>query len=204
MRESAHRRDELSFRYRRCGVNRFVVLGRVSVLAQWGQPLPSWGRDELLEGLLLLGRGAWGEEAIGLQPQELRPGRSAPPRRRAAAASAKHRGDGRGRDVDAELQEFSSDPEVAPPRVFSTESKDQVLDRGIQWRAAGPAGPTPAPTPRELSVPPDERVRATKKLFHRSRESSWPAAGPSSTENLQLVAEHGRLQIPLVDATAQE
>ena len=111
----------------------------------------------------------------------------------------------------------SLDSEVAPPRVLPTEAKDQVLDRGIQWRAAGPAGPTPAPTPRELSVPPDEGVRAHHEAL-RSIPGQQPGSGcqqrpicigearsdPSSTEDLQLVAEHGRLQIPLVDAAAQE
>ena len=217
MRESAHRRDEQSVRYARDGMDCFVVLGHVSVLAQWGRPLPLWNGHELFEGLVLLGPGAGGEEAMGLRPEELRPGRSNPPRRRAEAASAKHRGDGRGRDVDAEVQEFASDPEVAPPGVLPTESKDQVLDRGIERRAAGPAGLTPAPAPRELSVPPDERVGAHQEALppvageqparrgeERAVGGGEPGPRPSSTKDLQLVAEHGRLQIPLVDATAQE
>jgi hypothetical protein len=129
----------------------------------------------------------------------------------------KNRGDGRGRDVDPELQEFACDSEVAPPGVLPTESKDQVLDRRIKGRATGPAGPASTPPPRELSVPPDERVRAHHEALPSIPgkqpgsgcqecaigigEAGW---GPSSTKDLQLVAEHGPLQIPLVDATAQE
>jgi hypothetical protein len=57
----------------------------------------------------------------------------------------------------------------------------------------------------------------TTKLFHRSRGQQLGSScqerpigigeagsGPSSTKDLQLVAEHGPLQIPLVDAKAQE
>ena len=54
--------------------------------------------------------------------------------RRAEAALAKHRGDRRGGDIDPELQQFASDPEVAPPRVLPPEAKDQTLDSGVFWR----------------------------------------------------------------------
>lgn len=87
------------------------------------------------------------EEAVGLQPEELRPGWPDPTGRRAEAALAKHRGDGRRRDVDAELQELAPDPEVPPPGILSTEPNDQLLDRGIERRAAGPAGRTYASPP---------------------------------------------------------
>jgi hypothetical protein len=73
-------------------------------------------------------------------------------------------------------------------------------------------------TLESCSVPPDERVRAHQEALPpvpgeqlASSCEERPigvgearSGGPSSTENLQLVAEHGRLQIPLVDATAQE
>jgi hypothetical protein len=69
----------------------------------------------------------------------------------------------------------------------------------------------------ELPVPPGERVRA-----HQDAPPSIPGeqttrcgqerpigggearSHPSSTENLQLVAEHGRLEIPLIDASADQ
>ncbi len=196
-------------------MDRFAGVG--GALAERDQPLPFRDRHELPEALVLLGPGAGGEEAVRLEPQELCPGRSDPAWSRAEAALAKHRGDGRGRDVDAELQEFSSDPEVAPPRVLPTESKDQVLDRGIERRTTGPAGAASTPPPRELSVPPDERVRAHQEALpsipgkqpgsscqERAIGIGKAGSGPSSTKDLQLVAEHGPLQIPLVDATAQE
>ena len=172
---------------------------------------------ELLGALVLLERRARGEQAVRLQPEELSPGRSDPAGRRAEAVPAKHRGDGRGRDVDAELQELASDPEVAPPGILPSESKDQALDRGIERRATGPTGPAPAPPPRELSVPPDEGVRAHHEALPSipgqqpgSRCQERPIcigearSDPSSTEDLQLVAEYGRLQISLVEAAAQE
>ena len=159
----------------------------------------------------LLGRGTRGEEAGGLQPEKLRPGRPDPPRSRAEAASAKHRGDGRRRDVDAQLQEFAPDPEVAPPGVLSTEPDDQLLDRGIERRTARPAGPVPAP-PGERSLPPDQGVGPDQEArppipreqpSHGSHERSIgvgePRPCPSSTKDLELVAEHGVLEIELVD-----
>ena len=191
--------------------------GGGGAVAERDQPLPFQDRHELLEAVILLGPGAGGEEAVRLRPEELRPGRSNPAWSRAEAALAKHRGDGRGRDVDPELQEFASDSEVAPPGVLPTQSKDQVLDRGIKGRATGPAGRASTPPPRELTVPPDERVRAHHEALpsipgqqlgsscqERAIGIGEPGSGPSSTKDLQLVAEHGRLQIPLIDATAKE
>jgi hypothetical protein len=191
--------------------------GGGGAVAERDQPLPFQDRHELLEAVVLLGPGAGGEEAVRLRPEELRPGRSNPAWSRAEAALAKHRGDGRGRDVDPELQEFASDSEVAPPGVLPTESKDQVLDRGIKGRATGTAGPASTPPPRELSVPPDERVLAHHEALpsipgqqlgsscqERAIGIGEAGSGPSSTKDLQLVAEHGPLQIPLVDAKAQE
>jgi hypothetical protein len=92
-----------------------------------------------------------------------------------------------------------------------------MLDRGIERRTTGRAGPAPAPPPRELSVPPDERVGADQEApppvpgkDPGSRGQERPIGGgdpgsrPSSAEDLQLVAEHGRLEIQLVKAAADE
>jgi len=95
----------------RCGgvvMDRFVGLGRAWVLdhppGRTGGPPGCPPRREHR-----------GEEAVRLQSQELGPRRPDPPWCRAESALSKHRGDGRGRDIDREFQELPSDPEVAPP-----------------------------------------------------------------------------------------
>jgi hypothetical protein len=155
--------------------------------------------------------GAGGEEGVRLQPEELRPGRADPAWRRAKAALPKQRGDRRGRHVDPELQELPPDPEVALPGILPAQTKDQLFDRGIEWRTTGPARPASS-TARQLSVPPEERVGADQEALppipgeepaRRGEEGAVgggePRSRPSSAENLQLVAEHGRLEIPLTD-----
>ena len=102
-----------SHRCRRIVMDRLVFLGRARVRAYPSRRLPRI-RCQVLRTLLRAG-GAEGEEAVGLQPQERRPGRPDPSGRGAQAALAKHRGDRRRRDVDAKVQELASDPEVAPP-----------------------------------------------------------------------------------------
>jgi hypothetical protein len=84
------------------------------------------------------------EHGVGLEPQKLRPGGPYPPWRRAEPAFFEHRGDGRGRDVDAELQELPSDPQVAPPGVLPAQPKDQVLDRERDEAEGDPVGASPA------------------------------------------------------------
>jgi len=89
-------------------MDRFVGLGRARVLAH--RPGP---RREVRRAVLL-GRSTGGEEAVRLQSQELGPRRPDPAWRWAESALSKHRGDGRGRDIDPEFQELPADPEVAP------------------------------------------------------------------------------------------
>src|SRR3954451_21282584 len=109
-----------------CGDRRPVLEG--------DRPLPYRAHRELLEALVFLVRGSGGEQTVRLQPGELRPGRSDPAWRRAEAASAKHGGDGGRRDVDAELQELSPDPEVAPPGFSRPSRRTRSL---IEGRAEG-------------------------------------------------------------------
>ena len=130
---------------RRAVKDRVVDFGRSWVPASWGGEI-LLRRCQVLRTVLLKG-GIGGEEAVGLQPEELRPGWPDPTGRRAESALAKHPSDGRRRDVGAELQELAPDPEVAPSGVLSTEPNDQLLDRGIERRAAGPAGRTYASPP---------------------------------------------------------
>jgi hypothetical protein len=191
--------------------------GGGGAVAERDQPLPFQDRHELLEAVVLLGPGAGGEEAVRLRPEELRPGRSNPARSRAEAALAKHRGDGRGRDVDPELQEFASDSEVAPPGVLRPSRRIRCLIEGSRGGRPG------RPDRRRRLLLESSRCHLmsvsgpTTKLFHRSRGQQLGSScqeraigigeagsGLSSTKDLQLVAEHGPLQIPLVDAKAQE
>src|SRR6266540_2512170 len=134
----------------------------------------------------------------------------------AGASPSEHRGDGRCRDIDPELQELAPDPEVAPSGILPSQTKDQLLDRGIDGRATRPAGPA-SPTDRELSVPPDERVSADQEALppvrreesgrrgeERPISGGEPGSHPSSPEDLQLMAEHDRLQIPLPEAAPNQ
>jgi len=156
-----------------CGgivMDRFVGLGRARVLAH--RPGP---RREVLRAVLL-GRSTGGEEAVRLQSSELGRRRPDPAWRRAESACSKHRGDGRGRDIDPEFQELPADPEVAPPGVLLPQPKDQVPDRGIEPRTTGRPRATPASSLQEVPVPSRQGVRPTRKPFHRCRDRTRAAA----------------------------
>jgi hypothetical protein len=88
-----------------------------SVPAVPGYSLITSPRRQILQAVLL-GGNTGGEKAAGLRSQELGSRRPDPPWRRAESAMSKDRGDGRGRDIDPELQELPSDPEVAPYGVL--------------------------------------------------------------------------------------
>jgi hypothetical protein len=205
----------LPVRTRRVVMDDFAMLGR-------GRLVTDRGRCSLrttcpvLQVVLLVGPDAAGEEGVRLQPEELRPGRADPAGRWAQASPSEHRGDGRCRDIDPELQELAPDPEVAPSGILPSQTKDQLLDRGIDGRATRPAGPV-SPTDRELSVPPDERVSADQEALppvrreesgrrgeERPISGGEPGSHPSSPEDLQLMAEHDRLQIPLPEAAPNQ
>ncbi len=91
-----------------------------------------------------------------------------------------------------------------------------MLDRRIEGRATGPARAAYAP-PQQIPVPSRQGVRTDQEAPapfpgqdpSRRRqegpigrgEQGWPAA---ATEELELVAEHGLLEIQLVEAAADE
>jgi hypothetical protein len=143
--------DALSDVTRRIVRGGCVGVGR-RVVAARGRRFSVGSPRQEVRGVLLVGSRLAGEQAVRLRPQELSPGRPDPAWRRPEASLAKHRGDGRGRDVDAELQEFPSDPEVAPPGILPAHPKDQMLDRGIERRTTGPPGPATTLSPQEVSV----------------------------------------------------
>jgi hypothetical protein len=129
---------------------------------------------------------------------------------------AKHGGDRRRRDVDAKLQELASDPEVAPPGVLTTEPEDHVLDRRIEGRATEPARAAHGP-PQQIPVLSHQGVRTDQEAPppvrgqdpSRGREEGPIGHGEqgspaAATEDLELVAEHGLLEIQLVEAAADE
>jgi hypothetical protein len=134
------------------------------------------------------------------------------------ACFSKHRGDGRGRDIDPEFQELPSDPEVAPPEVLSAQPKDQVmLDGGIERRTTGRSRAPPTPPTHQVPAPSPQRVRADQEALPpvpgqgtscrreegpiRRGEEDPPAA---SAEDLELATEHDGLEIQLIEAAADE
>jgi len=163
------------------------------------------------------GGGAGGQDGEGLGPQELPPRGSDPPGRRPQAAPAQHGGDRRGGDPDPELEELALDPQVAPPGVFPSQAKDQLAQFGIDRRASRPAARPRVHSALELAAP------ALERLGHDSegrpplpgeeparRGEEGPVGGavagplPSPGEHPQLMAEHGDLQFPVIQARPNE
>jgi len=169
---------------------------------------------QILEPVVLIGARVAREDGERLEPQELRPSRSDPSRRRTEAAPAEHGGDGGGRDADPELQQLAPDPHIAPPRVLPRHPQDQLADPGLDERTTGPAATPPAPTSQESPVPPGERVGThdeagpslTWEETARRRQKRTVGVGvarsraASTGKNLELVAQDGDLEVPLIGA----
>ena len=138
-----------------------LFLGRGSLSAIPGGRRPGL---PLAAPVLLAGArcAAGGQDGEGLGPQELRPCRSDPPRRRPKTSPAQHVRDRRGGDPDAELEQLALDPEVAPPCVFPGHPKDQLAHRRIDRRTPWPATVRPFPT-HERAAPAGERVGTDRK-----------------------------------------
>ncbi len=178
---STHGEGGLPVRTRRVVMDDFAMLGR-------GRLVTDRGRCSLrttcpvLQVVLLVGPDAGGEEGVRLQPEELRPGRADPAGRWAEASPSEHRGDGRCRDIDPELQELAPDPEVAPSGILPSQTKDQLLDRGISSLIEGSTGGRPGRRDRRRRPTASSRChrtsvsRPTRKLFRRSGERSRAAA----------------------------
>jgi hypothetical protein len=114
---------------------------------------------ESLQPDRLHGEEVGGEDAMCLGPQELRPGGTLAPRSGTEAVSTKNPSDGRRAHPDADLPQFSLDPEVTPPRVLPGEAEhecpDVWIDRRTSRLARGAVGPLP---PDEFAVPPEQRL----------------------------------------------
>jgi hypothetical protein len=80
---------------------------------------------------------SFGTPHEGLGPQELRPRRSDPPRRRPQTSTTQHVRDGSGRDRDAELEQLALDPQVAPsgvlPAIRRIRSRTSGSRGGASW-----------------------------------------------------------------------
>lgn len=110
--------------------------------------------------------------------------------------------------------EARPDPEVAPPGILPARAKDRLLDRGVERRATGPAGPV-SPSGQEFSVPLQQRVRVDQEASppapgeHTSGRGKQLTVGggeagspPSPAEDLQLVAEHDGFELSWWRSTA--
>jgi len=152
-----------------------------------------------------------------LGPQELGPRRSDPPRRRPQTAPAQHVRDRRGGDRDAELEQLAFDPQVAPSGVLPGHPKDQVAYPGIDGGTSWPPTPPGPLAAHELPAPPGERVGTDQKggpplageePAGRGQEGpvGRAVAGsvPPPADDPQLMAQHGDLQVPIIDAHADE
>jgi hypothetical protein len=150
-------------------MDRFVGLGR-----GWVLDIPP-GSDGGRSSKLSFSEGSTGgEEAIRLQSQELGPRRPDSAWRRAESAISKHRGDGRGQDIDPELQELPSDPEVAP---FSRASRRiRCLIEGSSEGRRGRREPRPLLLFSRSRCHLDSVSGPTRKLFQRCRDRTRAAA----------------------------
>ena len=81
-----------------------------------------------------------GEDRLGLRSEELRPGRSGPPRRGVDAGGVQDFPDGGGADLVAEAGEFAVDAPVPPGGVLGGQAHDQGAEAGGDGRSTGPDG----------------------------------------------------------------
>jgi len=132
-------------------------------------------RREVLRAVLL-GGSTGGEEAAGLQSRELGPRWPDPAWRRAESALSKHRGDGRGRDIDPEFQELPSI--LRKPHLgFSLPSRRiRCLIKGSSGGRPGGREPRPPRVFRRSRCHLARVSGPTRKPFHRCRDRSRAAA----------------------------
>ena len=81
-----------------------------------------------------------GDDPVRLCPQELGPGRAAPPRGRPRPGRSEQVPDRRRAHAEAELAELTPDPDAAPARVLPGEPQDERTERGIDRRPARTTG----------------------------------------------------------------
>jgi hypothetical protein len=140
-----------------------------------------------------------------------------PPRRRSQTMPSQHVRDRRGGDPDAKLDELAFDPQVAPPGVLPSHAEDQLAQFGIDGRTARTAARLRSRPALELPAPALQRVGDNREggppllreaTAHGGEEGPVgdAVAGPlpPTGEEPQLMAQHGDLQLPIIDACADE
>ena len=81
-----------------------------------------------------------GEDRLGLRSEELRPGRSGPPRRGVDAGGVQDLPDGGGADLVAEAGEFAVDASVPPVGILGGQADDEGAEAGGDGWSTGPDG----------------------------------------------------------------
>jgi len=151
------------------------------------------------------------ERSPALRSEELAPGQSGAPWCGPEAGSAEDPPDRARSDPDPELAELSLDPDASPPRVLPPETDNEIGHLTTQWRPAGDSSPVGPLASHELAVPPQQRLGRDHE-----RGPSIPGEGPARRreerpipvakkfrpahrppEHIQLVAEHGVLELEL-------
>ncbi len=156
-------------------------------------------------------------QPLRLGGEELRPGRSGPPRRRVDAVTLQDRPDARGGDGDAHAGELTVDAAVAPSRVLLRQAEDECGRSLRDGRSTGPAVRIrPAlgdevPVPTQLGCRLDEEVpespageQTCEPRQNRSVGRLQCRSVDLASEDRHLVAQHDDLDGEIrVTATAQ-
>ena len=94
---------------------------------------------------------------MGLRAEELRPGRSGPPRRGIDPGRVEDLPDGGGADLVAESGELAVDAAISPGRVLGGQAQDQRADTGGDGGTTWPDGRGGPAAGDELPVPAQDR-----------------------------------------------
>ena len=103
------------------------------------------------------------EDCLGLRSEELRPGRSGPPRCRVDSGGVQDVPDGGGADLVAEVGELAVDPPVPPRRILSGQAHDQGAQASGDGRSTGPDGLGGPAAGDQLAVPAQDGGRGDEQ-----------------------------------------
>jgi hypothetical protein len=137
-----------------------------------------------------------------MSTEEGTPGYTGPPRRRWEPVPPEQRPDRGSRDRVPQLEQFATNPLVAPAGVLLRQLQDQGARRGRERRAPRPATPVEQGplTADQLAVPPQERLGSdgehrpagSREAPAQGREDQAVARAPgeafSAPEDAHLVA----------------
>ena len=148
-----------------------------------GSPVPGWmqgdsedadapggvldhGQDISLGAVEQVGREeVTGQDRFGLGAQELRPGRTCPPRRGVDPGLLQDFPHGRRRHLHSQAGQLTVDPAVPPVRVLASQPQDQGPDVPAGGWPAGPAaqGPGGPAAADDIAMPAHDRVRGDQQ-----------------------------------------